>query len=106
MKVIGGLRATRWQSKREACINGRRLPNSATVTRDSWCLLTHVAWGKRRVGPDEVWLFGLNNRRSWDSRYFGPVPLQSIRGCRAGADVGTVMARAQTAKGRVLGFII
>jgi conjugative transfer signal peptidase TraF len=62
-------------------INGKRLTNSATVTRDSvGRLLTHVMWGKRRVAPHEVWLFGLKNRRSWDSRYFGPIPSQEIRG--------------------------
>jgi len=27
-----------------------------------------------------VWLFGLNDLRSWDSRYFGPIPDRLIRG--------------------------
>jgi signal peptidase I len=62
-------------------VNGKRFANSATVTRDSiGRLLRHVVWGKRRVAPEEVWVFGLNNRRSWDSRYFGPIPLRAIRG--------------------------
>ena len=30
--------------------------------------------------PGQVWLFGFNDRRSWDSRYFGPVPLANVRG--------------------------
>ena len=60
-------------------VNGS--PNSATVARDSTGrALRHVAWGKRQVGTDEVWLFGFNNRRSWDSRYFGPVPSGALRG--------------------------
>jgi type IV secretory pathway protease TraF len=42
--------------------------------------LPHVAWGKRRVAAGQVWLFGFNDRRSWDSRYFGPVPLANVRG--------------------------
>ena len=36
--------------------------------------------GARRVAPGEVWLFGFNDRRSWDARYFGPVPLADVRG--------------------------
>ncbi|HZP45658.1 MAG TPA: conjugative transfer signal peptidase TraF [Candidatus Binataceae bacterium] len=62
-------------------VNGVRFPDSRTASHDSAGRpLAHVAWGKRRVGPGEVWLFGFNDRRSWDSRYFGPVPLGNIRG--------------------------
>src|SRR5579875_2370684 len=62
-------------------VNGVRFPGSKTASRDSAGRpLAHVAWGKRRVAPGEVWLFGFNDRRSWDSRYFGPVPLAAIRG--------------------------
>jgi conjugative transfer signal peptidase TraF len=62
-------------------VNGVRLPGSATAPRDSAKRpLAHVRWGKRRVAPGAVWLFGFNDRRSWDSRYFGPVPLGNIRG--------------------------
>ena len=62
-------------------VNGVRFPDSAMASRDSaGHPLAHVAWGKRRVAPGEVWLFGFNDRRSWDSRYFGPVPLAAIRG--------------------------
>jgi type IV secretory pathway protease TraF len=43
-------------------------------------LLAHVASGAHRVGSGEVWLFGFNNARSWDARYFGPVPLANVRG--------------------------
>ena len=82
LKVIGGLRGDEVDVEDGwIAINGKRLANSATLTRDSvGRLLTHVVWGKRRVAPEEVWLFGLNNRRSWDSRYFGPIPLRAIRG--------------------------
>jgi conjugative transfer signal peptidase TraF len=62
-------------------VNGVRFPDSATASRDSAGRpLAHVAWGKRRVAAGQVWLFGFNDRRSWDSRYFGPVPLAAIRG--------------------------
>ena len=82
LKVIGGLRGDEVDVEDGwIAINGKRLANSATLTQDSvGRLLTHVVWGKRRVAPEEVWLFGLNNRRSWDSRYFGPIPLRAIRG--------------------------
>ncbi len=62
-------------------VNGVRFPDSAMASRDSAGRpLAHVAWGKRRVAAGEVWLFGFNDRRSWDSRYFGPVPLANLRG--------------------------
>jgi len=62
-------------------INGVRIAHSATAAHDSAGRpLTHVAWGKRRVAANEVWLFGFNDRRSWDSRYFGPIPIANVRG--------------------------
>lgn len=62
-------------------VNGVRFPDSATASRDSAGRpLAHVAWGERHVAPGEVWLFGFNDPRSWDSRYFGPVPLANLRG--------------------------
>ena len=62
-------------------VNGRRIPHSAVASRDSVGRpLAHVPWGRRQVAPGEVWLLGFNNRRSWDSRYFGPIPLGNVRG--------------------------
>ena len=62
-------------------VNGVRFKCSAVATRDSTGRpLPHVAWGSHRVPAGQVWLFGFNDRRSWDSRYFGPVPLANIRG--------------------------
>jgi conjugative transfer signal peptidase TraF len=62
-------------------VNGARLQDSRTAARDSAGKpLAHVPWGVRRVSTGEVWLFGFNDPRSWDSRYFGPVPLTTIRG--------------------------
>ncbi|MBF6569370.1 MAG: conjugative transfer signal peptidase TraF [Candidatus Binataceae bacterium] len=62
-------------------INGKRIAHSATATRDSLDRpLSHVEWGKHVVAANEVWLFGFNDRRSWDSRYFGPIPIASVRG--------------------------
>ena len=39
----------------------------------------HVTFGSYVVATDEVWLFGHSSGRSWDSRYFGPVPVGSVR---------------------------
>jgi len=56
-------------------VNGVRYPHSQTAAVDSHGRpLAHVAWGVRTVAAGEAWLFGFNNPRSWDSRYFGPVP--------------------------------
>ncbi|MGH7842926.1 MAG: conjugative transfer signal peptidase TraF [Candidatus Binataceae bacterium] len=61
--------------------NGVRFKRSAVATHDSAGRpLSHVAWGRHRVAAGQVWLFGFNDRRSWDSRYFGPVPLANVRG--------------------------
>jgi conjugative transfer signal peptidase TraF len=62
-------------------VNGRRIAHSAAASHDrAGRPLAHVSWGKHRVSPGEVWLLGLNDRRSWDSRYFGPIPLANVRG--------------------------
>jgi len=62
-------------------VDGQVFADSAAAARDSIGRpLPHVPWGRRQVAPGEVWLFGLHNVRSWDARYFGPVPLSGIRG--------------------------
>ncbi len=62
-------------------VNGVRYPNSATAGRDSaGRSLPHVSWGTRRVGAREVWLFGFNNPRSFDARYFGAMPISNVLG--------------------------
>ena len=62
-------------------VNGVTFNHSAVATHDSrGRALPHVAWGMHRVAAGELWLFGFNDRRSWDSRYFGPIPLASVRG--------------------------
>ena len=61
-------------------VNGQRLQNSATLPRDSrGRSVQHVAWGRYTVPANQVWLFGTKDARSWDSRYFGPVPASSIQ---------------------------
>jgi conjugative transfer signal peptidase TraF len=61
-------------------VDGQLFAGSAVAPRDSMGRpLPHVPWGRRQVAPGEVWLFGFNNVRSWDARYFGPVPLSEVR---------------------------
>lgn len=62
-------------------VNGARFARSRVASHDSAHRpLPHVAWGSHRVTAGQVWLFGFNDRRSWDSRYFGPIPLANVRG--------------------------
>ncbi len=81
-KVIGALPGDVVTIERgQVAINGTGFADSRTAARDSaGRALPHVAWGSRRVAPGQVWLFGFNDPRSWDARYFGPVPLEGVRG--------------------------
>ena len=61
-------------------VNGQRLPNSASRTRDTRRRnVPHIAFGTYEVADGEVWLFGEADPRSWDSRYFGAVPASAVR---------------------------
>jgi conjugative transfer signal peptidase TraF len=81
-KVIGALPGDEVQIEQGfVAVNGVKFPNSQTAQRDSAGRpLAHVPSSARRVGAGEVWLFGFNNRRSWDARYFGAVPAANLRG--------------------------
>ncbi len=81
-KVIGALPGDVIEMTRSwVAVNGAKFSNSQTAARDSAGRpLSHALWGARRVGAHEVWLFGFNDLRSWDARYFGPVPLAGVRG--------------------------
>jgi conjugative transfer signal peptidase TraF len=62
-------------------VDGTTFADSAVAASDSVGRpLQHVSWGTHQVAPSEVWLFGFNNARSWDARYFGPIPLSGVRG--------------------------
>jgi conjugative transfer signal peptidase TraF len=56
-------------------VNGIELPNTAASDKlPSWPAGTY------QVQPGFVWLFSTYSERSFDSRYFGPVPVENIRG--------------------------
>lgn len=82
LKIVGALPGDELDIEPDrVSINGTALTNSLTLSRDTANRpLAHARWGRRAVAPDEVWIFGFNNRRSWDSRYFGPITLRAIRG--------------------------
>jgi conjugative transfer signal peptidase TraF len=61
-------------------VNGTTLRNSAPRFRDSRGRpLTHWPFGRYRVPEGFVWVVSQYNALSFDSRYFGPVPIRSIR---------------------------
>jgi conjugative transfer signal peptidase TraF len=60
-------------------VNGHLLKNSAPIERDSkGQQLRPFAAGEYRVGPKELWVVSSFSPRSFDSRYFGPIPLKSV----------------------------
>jgi conjugative transfer signal peptidase TraF len=61
-------------------VNGRLLPNTEPLTRDTK-KRPLMPWpeGRYIVGPDSIWVASSFNARSFDSRYFGPIPVRSIR---------------------------
>src|SRR4051794_10650184 len=67
-------------SSRGFAVNGKELPNSAPLNVDTdGRSLQHWPFGKYRVETGTVWVISSYNRRSLDSRYFGPVKENRIR---------------------------
>ena len=67
-------------SSNGVAVNGRLLLNSAPLPLDTKNRpLRHWPFGTYRVAPSAVWVISSFNARSFDSRYFGPVPIASIR---------------------------
>jgi len=60
-------------------VNGHMLKNSEPISLDSKGeQLRAFATGEYRVGPRELWVISSFSPRSFDSRYFGPIPLKSV----------------------------
>jgi conjugative transfer signal peptidase TraF len=67
-------------SSRGISVNGNLLKNTAPLPLDgAGRRLTHWSFGAYRVVPGEVWVASTYNYGSYDSRYFGPVCISSIR---------------------------
>ena len=61
-------------------VNGYLLPNTAPLAIDSHGRsLTPWPFGRYVVAPDTLWVASSHHPRSFDSRYFGPIPAGSIR---------------------------
>ena len=61
-------------------INGKLLGNSVPRSFDTNNRpLQHWPFGNYRVAPGIVWVISAYNARSFDSRYFGPISVSSIR---------------------------
>lgn len=61
-------------------VNGRLLSNTAPLPVDTkGRRLAPWKFGRYTVQPGSLWVASSYNRRSFDSRYFGPVAVSSIR---------------------------
>ena len=82
VKLVGATEGDRVDlSADQIRVNGFPLPNSATLPTDNRGRPAQsVARGTHATRSNQVWLFGLHDPRSWDSRYFGPVPISAVRG--------------------------
>jgi conjugative transfer signal peptidase TraF len=62
-------------------VNGHPIPRSAPLPRDdAGRKIQAMERGTYRVGPATVWIIAGSDIRSFDSRYFGPVPIANLRG--------------------------
>jgi conjugative transfer signal peptidase TraF len=67
-------------SCRGIAVNGALVPNTAPRRLDTvGRAMTPWPFGTQRVAPGTVWVASSYNARSFDSRYFGPVAVSSIR---------------------------
>lgn len=61
-------------------VNGTVVPNTKPLTHDSIGRpLTPWTFGRFTVSLGTVWVASSHHPRSYDSRYFGPVPISRIR---------------------------
>jgi conjugative transfer signal peptidase TraF len=61
-------------------VNGVPIPNTCPRARDrEGRPLPHWPFGEYRVPPETVWVASSYNPYSFDSRYFGPIPIAAIR---------------------------
>ncbi|MGJ5814852.1 conjugative transfer signal peptidase TraF [Paludibaculum fermentans] len=68
-------------SEQGLSVNGKLLPNTAPRGTDTMGRpMRQWPVGSYRVMPGTVWVASSHNPRSFDSRYFGPIAVSSIRG--------------------------
>ena len=60
-------------------VNGKLIPHSLPVREDNLGETLHAyPYGTYRVRPGELWVVSPFSDRSYDSRYYGPIPAKSI----------------------------
>lgn len=61
-------------------VNGHAIQNTAPLSVDADRRpLEHFPYGRYVVGTEEVWVASSYNKRSFDSRYYGPISIRAIR---------------------------
>lgn len=61
-------------------VNGRTISGTELRAVDrAGQPLTPAFLDDRQLGADDLWLLGLDPTVSWDSRYFGALPIESVR---------------------------
>jgi conjugative transfer signal peptidase TraF len=61
-------------------VNGKPVSNSAPLTQDSLGRELHpYPYGTYQVLAGQIWVVSSYSSKSFDSRYFGPVPLKTVR---------------------------
>jgi conjugative transfer signal peptidase TraF len=67
-------------SSQGVSVNGELIANTLTINRDSTGQpIRPYRYGTYRVQPGQVWVVSSFSPKSFDSRYFGPIPIRSIR---------------------------
>lgn len=62
-------------------VNGQVIGRSRRLGEDSRGRpLEALPFGRNVVREGEIWVLGIYRARSWDSRYFGPIPVSSVVG--------------------------
>lgn len=82
LKVLAGLPGDGISLRRAfTVVNGKRVSEAPLRASDAAGRpLDHFPLGEHTVPEGHVWLLGADPTRSWDSRYFGPVPIESLVG--------------------------
>lgn len=81
LKVVVAVAGDRVEVTRAGvAVNGDLLPHSVPLERDRGGRPLAAFRGQaQRLRPGELWLHSPFEDRSWDSRYFGPVPLECVK---------------------------
>lgn len=60
-------------------VNGRAIADSQTQDYDrAGRTLSHVPWGRYQLTEGELWVMSTYHPASWDSRYFGPIRVETV----------------------------